>query len=1210
MKAIGFRRNPIIGLIILLVAVFDAPSRGSANNALHRIELTKACIGDEYIDFSKGVPLGPGFTTASPGTLIGTTWHDYQTNGSTGNRIAVDGYTGVHISWMNAKNDSLYNPRLVYYNYLNSYEEWLSPDEGIPVADISRGGYTTLDCFSNALPGIVFHYRDASVADSLIWLAIDSTVGEGRFYVLDLPDNIPGYRGAYWPYIAIDNSDNIHYVATEKESSPGDSKIICYANSTDMGASWNGPYMVDTVKNVSAICISSHVSNKVAIIYCHQKDDNYVNNDIYYVESQDGLSWDFADKHNITNYSVDDSIRAFMDLDALYDANDNLHIIWDTYYYYGSGADFMKSLLWHWSETTGTTLIATAWWPSEPGAWNLSISKMSVGGDFNGNLFAVWTQFNNTDVADNGYSNGDLFMAYSSDGGNNWSSPTNLTNTQTPGCLAGECDSDHWSSLAEEVGEYLHIMYINDKDAGGIPMGEGVATQNPVMHLAISNPLWAGPQLGTIIGTVTEEDAVTPIESVLVRALQNGPEVTSDVTDPDGLYTLSNLPVPILPVGLYDVEASKLGYTTQTVFGVEVTPNQTTTVDITLNEPNEPPSAFIDDISPNPAEEGENVSFTGHGGDPDGYIDGYNWSSSIDGFLSDQASFNTSALSVGIHVIYFKVHDNDGAWSEEVSEILEITHKPFYFIHITDTHYGYNGAREAVNRLIDEILTWDPKPAFVIVTGDILSWGWCSPGLPPVAWPFYEEESNDYSVFESDFQTLVDSGIPYFVCPGNHDYYDWPYVIRDLSKFDDHFPISYESEIIENSLHIISINSGSDELFESPFSPPKGNGLCSSDVEWMGEILDGLDGNPDNNCDVSSIKKVVMMHHPTINYLSGKTHGDQCLCWTIYPEFVYCDRWNAGVPYYNREQFKQLCDQYEVDVVCSGHIHLNRTYDATMDSSDWEGDQDGYDKVYCPNCSDPENYPLSTSDNTLYEYTGAAYHGAYRVLWVESDGIMVHDANVLDDVIIATVSGCPATLHLYDSTGNHVGRNDGVGVEFQIEHAIYSLMPIGDTVETDPTLWEHTEEEISIACGADDFRYELHGTGDGILFFSVKKDMPGGSYIRLFYDSLTVTATSIGKLYIDAGSLDYSIYMDDDGDGIIDREIQPDIVNVMLRGDANGDGQVNLADAVYIVNYLFIGGPPPDPLEAGDANCDGEVNLADAVYIINWLFIGGPPPGC
>ncbi len=65
-----------------------------------------------------------------------------------------------------------------------------------------------------------------------------------------------------------------------------------------------------------------------------------------------------------------------------------------------------------------------------------------------------------------------------------------------------------------------------------------------------------------------------------------------------------------------------------------------------------------------------------------------------------------------------------------------------------------------------------------------------------------------------------------------------------------------------------------------------------------------------------------------------------------------------------------------------------------------------------------------------------------------------------------------------------------------------------------------------------------------------------------------------------------------------------------LRGDANGDGAINIADAMYIINYLFTGGPAPDPLWVGDANCDGAVNIADAMYLINYLFAGGPPPGC
>jgi hypothetical protein len=63
-------------------------------------------------------------------------------------------------------------------------------------------------------------------------------------------------------------------------------------------------------------------------------------------------------------------------------------------------------------------------------------------------------------------------------------------------------------------------------------------------------------------------------------------------------------------------------------------------------------------------------------------------------------------------------------------------------------------------------------------------------------------------------------------------------------------------------------------------------------------------------------------------------------------------------------------------------------------------------------------------------------------------------------------------------------------------------------------------------------------------------------------------------------------------------------------GDANGDGEVNVADGVFIINYVFKGGPAPDPLAAGDANCDGDVNIADAVYIIAYVFKGGPEPCC
>ncbi len=62
------------------------------------------------------------------------------------------------------------------------------------------------------------------------------------------------------------------------------------------------------------------------------------------------------------------------------------------------------------------------------------------------------------------------------------------------------------------------------------------------------------------------------------------------------------------------------------------------------------------------------------------------------------------------------------------------------------------------------------------------------------------------------------------------------------------------------------------------------------------------------------------------------------------------------------------------------------------------------------------------------------------------------------------------------------------------------------------------------------------------------------------------------------------------------------------RGDANGDGVVDLGDAIYILNYLYKGGPAPNPAWTGDANSDGVVDLGDAIYILNYLYKGGPPP--
>ncbi|MCP4566882.1 MAG: hypothetical protein GY841_04795 [FCB group bacterium] len=63
-------------------------------------------------------------------------------------------------------------------------------------------------------------------------------------------------------------------------------------------------------------------------------------------------------------------------------------------------------------------------------------------------------------------------------------------------------------------------------------------------------------------------------------------------------------------------------------------------------------------------------------------------------------------------------------------------------------------------------------------------------------------------------------------------------------------------------------------------------------------------------------------------------------------------------------------------------------------------------------------------------------------------------------------------------------------------------------------------------------------------------------------------------------------------------------------GDANDDGAINVGDAVYMINYVFKGGPAPNCGDEGDANSDCALNVGDAVFLINYVFKSGPPPEC
>lgn len=72
---------------------------------------------------------------------------------------------------------------------------------------------------------------------------------------------------------------------------------------------------------------------------------------------------------------------------------------------------------------------------------------------------------------------------------------------------------------------------------------------------------------------------------------------------------------------------------------------------------------------------------------------------------------------------------------------------------------------------------------------------------------------------------------------------------------------------------------------------------------------------------------------------------------------------------------------------------------------------------------------------------------------------------------------------------------------------------------------------------------------------------------------------------------------------IVEYAILIDVLD--YRGDLNRSGFVEMGDIVFLISYLYKGGPPPSPFSVGDVNCDRVVSLGDAVFLISYLYKGG-----
>ncbi|MFH2049711.1 MAG: SBBP repeat-containing protein [bacterium] len=65
-----------------------------------------------------------------------------------------------------------------------------------------------------------------------------------------------------------------------------------------------------------------------------------------------------------------------------------------------------------------------------------------------------------------------------------------------------------------------------------------------------------------------------------------------------------------------------------------------------------------------------------------------------------------------------------------------------------------------------------------------------------------------------------------------------------------------------------------------------------------------------------------------------------------------------------------------------------------------------------------------------------------------------------------------------------------------------------------------------------------------------------------------------------------------------------------LCGDVDGNDQINVADLVYMVNYIYKNGSEPLTWIAGDVNSSADIDMMDLILLVDYLFKGGIAPYC
>jgi len=245
--------------------------------------------------------------------------------------------------------------------------------------------------------------------------------------------------------------------------------------------------------------------------------------------------------------------------------------------------------------------------------------------------------------------------------------------------------------------------------------------------------------------------------------------------------------------------------------------------------------------------------------------------------------------------------------------------------------------------------------------------------------------------------------------------------------------------------------------------------------------------------------------------------------------------------------------------------------------------------------STPE--PLAITTDDLIDWTaGVAYSqglqatgGVGNHSWIDLNGDLAGTGLTLSTS--GVLSGMPIVSGLLTFTAQVTDEDTGV------DQKVFNF-----TINEAVSITTEAIVPCTVSVAASRQLTATGGTGT-VTWSDINNDL-NGTGLALS------SAGLLSGMVAQSGSISFTARASDGIGSYEDKYLTVDIMLPYVCGDANGDEEINVADAVYMINYVFKGGSAPDPLESGDANCDGDDNVADAVYVINYVFKGGQAPCC